>query len=57
MADRRNFLRNALDAMVEARAREVAKYVNTALLMLDDDTLKSRGIDRRQIAKGQHPFR
>lgn len=56
MTNRKNLFRSALDAMVEARQREVTKYVNTALLMLDDETLSSRGLDRRSLRKGHHPF-
>jgi hypothetical protein len=40
------FFRNAFDAIVAARTAEAERYVNDALLMLDDDTLKANGYTR-----------
>lgn len=54
-ANRKGFFRNALDAMIEARSRQVAGYVNSSLLMLDDETLKRHGYDREKI-KGRSRF-
>ena len=51
MAHRNGFFRNAVDALVEARQRQVNRYVNGALLMLDDETLKSHGYDRNELKK------
>ena len=48
---RRGFLRNAVDALVAARERQAARYVNGALLMLDDETLKSHGYDREELQR------
>jgi hypothetical protein len=48
---KRGFLHNAFDAMVNARARQVSSYVNGALLMLDDDTLKAHGYDRAELRR------
>ncbi|PHP67577.1 hypothetical protein CSC94_07695 [Zhengella mangrovi] len=47
----RGFLRNAYDAMVEARQRQANQYVNGALLMLDDETLKARGYSRSDLRR------
>ncbi|MCR9123180.1 MAG: hypothetical protein NXH91_13005 [Phyllobacteriaceae bacterium] len=53
-ANRKGFFRNALDAMIEARSRQVAGYVNGTLLMLDDDTLKANGYDRETLKRRPH---
>jgi hypothetical protein len=53
------FFRNAFDALVEARARQASRYVNGALLMLDDETLNAHGYDRAQLkrnAENRYPF-
>ena len=55
-ATRKSMFRNIIDAMVEARGREAAKYVNGALLMLDDESLKARGLNRQDLLKGRQPF-
>lgn len=47
----KNFFHNAFDAMVNARARQVSSYVNGALLMLDDETLKAHGYDRKELSR------
>ncbi|MCV0397863.1 MAG: hypothetical protein K5872_10170 [Rhizobiaceae bacterium] len=47
----RGFFRNAVDALVEARTRQAARYVNGALLMLDDETLKASGYSREELRR------
>ena len=49
--NRKGLLRGVLDAMVEARTRQAAKYVNSYLLMLDDETLQAHGYDRETLKK------
>jgi hypothetical protein len=48
------FFRNALNSIVDARARQATRYVNGALLMLDDETLKANGYDRKTLEKTAH---
>ncbi|QBK31477.1 MAG: hypothetical protein ABL307_08935 [Roseitalea porphyridii] len=52
--NRKGFFRHALDAMIEARSRQVAGYVNGTLLMLDDDELRERGYDRDTLKRRPH---
>lgn len=47
----RNFFRGALDAMIEARAKQASRYVNGALLMLDDQTLAASGFKREELRR------
>ncbi|MDP3895278.1 MAG: hypothetical protein Q8Q62_01240 [Mesorhizobium sp.] len=47
----RGFFRNALDSLIEARARQASHYVAGALLMLDDETLKAHGYSRETLKK------
>lgn len=42
----RGFFRNALEAIIAARTAEAERYVNDALLSLDDYTLKANGYTR-----------
>jgi hypothetical protein len=49
-------LHNAFDAMVNARARQASAYVNGALLMLDDNTLKAHGYDRAELRRRPTAF-
>ncbi len=49
---KRGFFRNAMDKVIAARQRQAARYVNDALLMLDDETLKARGYNRDQLRRG-----
>lgn len=59
MAQARGFFRNALNALVEARMRQASQYVNGALLMLDDETLKANGHSRAELKKrggGYYPL-
>jgi hypothetical protein len=46
-----SFLRNAMNRMVEARQRQVSRYVNGAMLGLDDATLKSLGTTREELRR------
>ncbi|MBX3576841.1 MAG: hypothetical protein KF723_06505 [Rhizobiaceae bacterium] len=50
-SNRRSFFRTALDSMVNARQRQAERYVNGALLMLDDETLKANGYRREDLRK------
>jgi hypothetical protein len=47
----RGFFRGALDALVEARAKQASRYVNGALLMLDDNTLAANGYNRADLIR------
>jgi len=46
-----SFFRNAFNRMVAARERQVARYVNGAMLNLDDETLKSLGTSREELRR------
>ncbi len=46
-----SFFRNAFNRVVEARERQVARYVNGALLNLDDETLKGLGTSREELRR------
>lgn len=54
-ANRRGFFRNAVDALIEARTRQADRYVKSALLMLDDETLKANGYTRQELRKAAMP--
>jgi hypothetical protein len=45
------FFRNAVNRMIEARERQVSRYVNGAMLSLDDTTLKSLGTSREELRR------
>ena len=45
------FFRNAFNALIAARERQASSYVNGALLMLDDETLKAHGYSRSELRK------
>jgi hypothetical protein len=45
------FFRNAFNRMIEARERQVSRYVNGAMLSLDDTTLKSLGTSREELRR------
>lgn len=47
----RNIFRTAFDRVVEARERQVRRYVNGALLSFDDETLKTLGHRREDMIK------
>ncbi len=46
-----SFLRNAFNRMVEARERQVARYVNGALMNLDEETLRGLGTSRDELRR------
>ena len=46
-----SFFRNAFNRMVEARERQMSRYVNGALLSLDESTLKSLGTSREELRR------
>ena len=48
--------RTGLDRMIEARERQVRRYVNGALLHLDDKSLAEAGIDRKELEKRASAF-
>lgn len=50
-ANKNGFFRNALKAFMEARQLEAEHYVNGVLLSLDDETLKSHGYSRAELAR------
>ncbi|MBO6726017.1 MAG: hypothetical protein JJ911_10185 [Rhizobiaceae bacterium] len=47
------FFRNVFNAMIAAQERQAQRYVNSALMMLDDETLKARGISRQEFGGGR----
>jgi hypothetical protein len=52
----KGFFRNVMDAMIAAREKQAARYVNQALLMLDDETLKARGYSREALRRSGTRF-
>lgn len=46
-----NFFQNAFDRLVSARERQVRRYVNGALLSMDDAQLKALGRTREEIRR------
>lgn len=52
----KGFFRHALAAFISARERQANRYVNGALLMLDDETLKAHGYSRAELRKRPHSF-
>lgn len=50
-ANKNGFFRSALKAFMEARQLEAEHYVNGVLLSLDDETLKSHGYSRAELAR------
>ncbi|MCR9135581.1 MAG: hypothetical protein NXI27_06285 [Alphaproteobacteria bacterium] len=47
-----SLFRSAFDRVTAAREKQARRYVNTYLLSLDDDTLKSLGHSRSELRKG-----
>ena len=47
----RGFFRSAVNALIAAREKQAQAYVNRALLCFDDETLKSYGYDRGELAR------
>ncbi len=51
-----SMFRNAMNRMVQAREKQVSRYVNGALMSLDNETLKSLGTSREELRrKGATP--
>ena len=48
---KRGIFRNAVSALIAAREKQAARYVNSMLLSLDDETLKAHGYDREQLRR------
>jgi len=48
------FFRSAFNAFLAARERQADRYVNGALLMLDDETLKAHGYTRAELRNRPH---
>lgn len=46
-----SIFRNAFNRMVEARERQVSRYVNGALMGLDDETLKNLGTSKAELRR------
>ena len=46
-----NIFQNAFDRLVSARERQVRRYVNGALLGMDDTQLKALGRTREEIQR------
>jgi hypothetical protein len=51
MTAKSGFFRNTFNAFIAARERQASQYVNGALLMLDDESLKAAGYDRAELRK------
>lgn len=47
----RRVTRTGFDRMVTARERQARRYVNSALLHLDDDMLARAGYSRKELEK------
>ncbi len=47
----KSFFRNALDRITAAREKQARRYVGSALLSLDDETLKALGHSREELKK------
>ena len=46
-----SIFRNAYQRVIAARERQVSRYVNGALLNLDDKTLESMGLTREELRR------
>lgn len=46
-----SFFRDAYQRVVAARERQASRYVNGALLNLDDETLKAMGTSREELRR------
>jgi len=46
-----SIFRTAFDRIVEARERQASRYVNGALMSLDDQTLKGMGTSREELRR------
>lgn len=47
----KSFFRNALDRISAAREKQARRYVGSALLSLDDETLKALGHSREELKR------
>jgi hypothetical protein len=47
----RGFFAGAFNSLIAAREQQAARYVNGALLMLDDATLKAHGYSRDELKR------
>lgn len=45
------YVRSALDAYIAAQERKAQRYINAALVSLDDQTLANLGYDREQLRR------
>jgi hypothetical protein len=48
---REGFFRSAINAFVAAREQQASRYVNSALQMLDDDTLRAHSYNPADLRK------
>ncbi|NKN36234.1 hypothetical protein HFC70_07660 [Agrobacterium sp. a22-2] len=46
-----SFFRDAYQRVVAARERQASRYVNGALMNLDDETLKGMGTSREELRR------
>ncbi|WP_028735534.1 hypothetical protein [Ciceribacter selenitireducens] len=46
-----SFFRNAFNRFVAARELQASRHVNSALMSLDDETLKSLGTSREELRR------
>lgn len=51
-----SFFRNAFERVVAARERQASRYVNGALLNLDDETLKALGHSREELRRRESKY-
>jgi hypothetical protein len=51
MSNKPSLFRSALNSLIDARTRQATRYVNGALLMLDDETLAANGYNRETLKK------
>jgi hypothetical protein len=51
-----DFFRSALDSFVEARQRQADRYVTSALLGLDEKSLKASGYTREELLKRSRAY-
>ncbi|WP_442583090.1 hypothetical protein ACSBOB_14505 [Mesorhizobium sp. ASY16-5R] len=51
MTTKTSFFRSAFDAFMQAREKQAERYVASALLGFDDETLRSHGYSRSELRK------
>ena len=54
--DVRRVTRTGFDRVISARERQARRYVNSALLNLDDETLSRAGFNRKELEKQGSSF-